>query len=74
MKPEKIATLNLDEVEIENDTLLLHFKKTKQELEMAQKKIKSHNNNIFLTKSYIKCIIYPTIIVFNRNFRKKYRR
>ena len=57
MKPEKIATLNLEEVEIENDTLQLHFDKKKKELEMAAKKIKTLNNNMFLSKSEVSKLI-----------------
>ncbi len=57
MKPEKIATLNLEEVEIENDTLQLHFDKKKKELEMAAQKIKTLNNNMFLSKSEVSKLI-----------------
>lgn len=57
MKPEKIATLNLEEVEIENDTLQLHFNKKKKELEIASQKIKTLNNNMFLSKSEVSKLI-----------------
>ena len=57
MKPEKIATLNLEEVEIENDTLQLHFDKKKKELEIASQKIKTLNNNMFLSKSEVSKLI-----------------